>query len=61
MNQAVFLLPGGVMPAQVSYAALLEHLGDRVRAIALWIGPSMATARYADPTRWISKTRSGLR
>jgi pimeloyl-ACP methyl ester carboxylesterase len=30
----VVLLPGGVLPAEPAYAALLQALGDRVRAVA---------------------------
>lgn len=30
-DPAVFFLPGGIMPASLSYAALLERLGDSIR------------------------------
>jgi hypothetical protein len=30
----VVLLPGGVLPAKLAYAPLLERLGDRVDAVA---------------------------
>ena len=33
-RHAVLLLPGGVLPAELAYAELLQSLGDRVDAVA---------------------------
>src|SRR5258708_531392 len=33
-RHAVLLLPGGVLPAEPAYAALLQMLGERVTAVA---------------------------
>ncbi len=47
MGTQAILVPGGVMPAEAAYAALLEALGDQVQAIAkdleVYAGPAPPT------------------